>query len=111
MASSLNGTTITLTKGDTFKRTLMLKEKATGDPYIPIEGDSIRFAAKKRYQDEECLIYIEIPIDTMLFHIRPEMTKDLAVGNYVYDMQITFSNGDVDTFIDRAKLILTEEVD
>ena len=111
MASSLNGTTITLTKGDTFKRTLILRDKTTGDPYIPIEGDVIRFAAKKRYQDEDCLIYVDIPINTMLLHIRPEMTKNLAVGNYVYDMQITFANGDIDTFIDRAKLILTEEVE
>lgn len=111
MASSLNGTTITLTKGDTFKRTLSLKEKSTGNPYIPVVGDSIRFAAKKKYKDEECVILKTIPIDVMLLHLAPGDTKDLAVGDYVYDIQITYANGDVDTFIDRAKLVLTEEVE
>lgn len=111
MASSLDGTTITLTKGDTFKRTLSLKEKTTGEPYIPVTGDVIRFAAKKKYKDEECVILFNIPIDTMLIHITPAMTKDLATGEYVYDIQLTYANGDVDTFIDRAKLVLTEEVE
>ena len=111
MANSIVGTTITLTKGDTFKRTLTLRNKATGETYTPVEGDSIRFAAKKRYNDETCLIYRDIPIDTMLLHIEPDDTKDLATGNYVYDIQLTYANGDVDTFIDKAKLILTEEVE
>lgn len=66
MANKVVGTTITLTKGDTFKRTLILKDKATGDIYYPVEGDSIRFAAKKKYTDSTCLIYKEIPTDTML---------------------------------------------
>lgn len=111
MASSLEGTTITLTKGDTFKRTLSLKKKTTKEPYIPVSGDYIRFAAKKKYKDEECVILFQIPNDTMLLHITPQMTEDLAVGEYVYDIELTYANGDVDTFIDRAKLILTEEVD
>lgn len=111
MANSIVGTTITLTKGDTFKRTLTLKNKATGETYIPVEGDSIRFAAKKKYTDTECLIYREIPINTMLLHLEPEDTKNLATGNYVYDIQLTYANGDIDTFIDKARLTLTEEVE
>lgn len=111
MSSSLDGTTIILTKGDTFKRTLTLKEKSTGEVYTPVEGDSIRFAAKKKYKDAECVIFKNIPISVMLLHLEPEDTKDLAVGDYVYDIQITYANGDVDTFIDRAKLTLTEEVE
>ena len=30
---------------------------------------------------------------------------------YVYDIEITMADGTVDTFIDRAKFIVTEEVD
>ena len=111
MANSIVGTTIYLTKGDTFKRTLTLKNRTTGETYIPVEGDSIRFAAKKKYTDETCLIYKDIPIDTMLLHLEPEDTKNLAKGDYVYDIQLTYANGDIDTFIDRAKLTLTEEVE
>jgi hypothetical protein len=111
MANKVVGTTITLTKGDTFKRTLILKDKTTGDIYQPVEGDSIRFAAKKKYTDSTCLIYKEIPTDTMLLHLEPDDTKNLAVGSYVYDIQLTYANGDVDTFIDKAKFTLTEEVE
>lgn len=68
MSSSLNGTTITLTKGDTFKRTLSLKEKSTGETYTPVEGDTIRFAAKKKYKDNECVILKDIPISIIIIH-------------------------------------------
>ena len=110
MSSSVNGTTITLTKGDTFKSYVRLFDKENNE-YIPVAGDSVRFAAKKKYKDAECVIFINIPIETMLLHIPPTATKELAVGTYCYDIQLTYANGDVDTFIDRAQLILTEEVD
>ena len=108
MSSSVTGTTIKLTRGDTFKRTLTLKRD--GETYTPEIGDSIRFAMKKNYKSPECLIIRPIPIETMLFHIRPNDTKDLPFGEYVYDIEMTYANGDVDTFIDKARLILTEEV-
>ena len=46
-----------------------------------------------------------------MLHLEPNDTKTLDVGEYVYDIQLTTSDGDVDTFIAMAKLILTEEVD
>lgn len=51
-----------------------------------------------------------IPTSTMILHLDPEDTKDLGFGEYVYDVELTFANGDVDTFINNAKFILAPEV-
>ena len=107
---SISGTTIKMTRGDTLKTYLTLTDDE-GNPYVPEPNDRIRFAAKKTYKDEEPLILKQIPTDTLLLVLDPEDTKPLeAPANYVYDIELTYSNGDVDTFISKAKLQLTEEV-
>ena len=116
MASSISGTSITLTRGDT----LRIKIKITLDEqeYIPVEGDTIRFALKHPtlnskktdYKDTEPLILKAIPINTMILELEPSDTKNLQFGNYIYDMQITFADGRVDTFITEAKFKITPEV-
>jgi hypothetical protein len=113
MSFSYNDITrkITLTKGDTFKATISITYP-DGEPYVPSEGDTIRFALKKEVDDDTApIIYREIPINTMVLVIRPEDTKRLSYGNYVYDIQLTKANGDVDTFITTSVLELTQEVE
>lgn len=123
MAVSISGTTIKMTKGDTLKTYLSLKrlkeEASIGsnnpddyEDYIPEPGDSIRFAMKETYDDTiKPIILKNIPTDTLLLHLLPEDTKNLlAPKTYVYDIEITYANGDVDTFIAKAALKLTEEV-
>ena len=107
----INGTTITLTRGDSALITLTLTYK-NGDFYEPAEGDQIRFAVKKDFNDlVSPLLFITIPTDTLLLYISPEQSKGLAYGQYKYDIQLTTASGDVDTFIDKATLVITEEVD
>lgn len=65
MSYSITGTTITLTRGDTFEA-LVSATKKDGTPYIPVEGDVIRFAMKENYDDARPLLVKEIPIDTMM---------------------------------------------
>lgn len=110
MSYSVKGTTITLTRGDSFAADIGITQP-NGDPYIPSEGDQVRFAMKRNVKEEEVLILKEIPIDTLRLVLDPEDTKDLDFGNYVYDIQLTKSTGEVDTFITKSTLILTEEVD
>lgn len=111
MSVKVSGTTITATRGDTVKLLIGLYDHE-GNKYIPQEGDSIRFAMKEDYNDPEPLIEKDIPIDTRILRIDPEDTKNLPQpSSYVYDIQITYANGEVDTFIDRAKFKLTEEVE
>lgn len=107
----IDGTTISMTRGDTLKVYVTMKERESEEEYFPVEGDVVRFAVKKNYKDAEPLIEKVIPNDTQLLRLDPGDTKELKFGSYVYDIQITFSDGDVDTFIDRATFTLTEEVD
>ena len=109
MSYSVSGTTITLTRGDSFIALVSITDQK-GTPYIPLEGDSIRFAMKASYEDAEPLLVKVVPIDTMKLIINPEETKDLAFGKYVYDIELTKVTGEVDTFITKATIKLTEEV-
>ena len=77
---------ITITRGDTLDTNVSIKT-ADGEDYIPAEGDVIRFEAE----------------DTKLL--------DARSAPYVYDIQINMANGTVDTFIDRGKFYVTDEVD
>lgn len=111
MSIKINGTTITMTRGDTLRTKLSIFDSA-GNPYVPCEDDHIRFALKQDYADETPLILKEIPWDTLMLVLASDDTKILdQPGSYVYDIQITMSDGTVDTFITKAKLKLTEEVD
>ena len=116
MASKVDGTTITLTRGDTLR--LKINITLNDQEYIPVSGDSIRFAlkhptlnAKKTdFKDLEPLILKTVSTESMILQLDPADTKNLDFGTYVYDMEITFSDGSVDTFITEAKFIITPQV-
>lgn len=116
MSSSIVNNNIKLTRGDTFVVKVVMKKD--GAEYTPEPGDVVRFAVKhdelkpdgSDYVDDEPLILKEVPIETMLLQLDPEDTKKHAFGTYVYDMEITFADGAVDTFIKKKKFKLTEEV-
>lgn len=108
---TIKKTSITLTRGDTLKAQISITDK-DGNPYDVKEGDVIRFAMKKTYSDPDTKVLIvkEIPNDTLILTLEPEDTKELPFGQYVYDIQLTTAAGEVDTFITKASLTLTEEV-
>ena len=108
MSASINGNNITLTRGDTLYLTVLMTKN--GDSYIPVEGEVVRFAMKKKIDDAEPLILKDIPIDSMTLKLEPRDTKSLAYGSYKYDIEYTSVDGDVDTFIGPANFIITEEV-
>lgn len=113
----IEGTTITMTRGDTLRA--LIEIKRNGEIYTPVAGDEIRFAlkhpifnAKKtEYKEEAPLLLKVIPNETLILQLDPEDTKPLGFGDYIYDIQITFTDGTVDTFIPTAQLKLTPEVD
>ena len=110
MSFNVKKNTITLTRGDTFKAVIGITNP-DGTPYEPDEGDTIRFAMKKDYNDETVLVEKNIPTDTLILTLEPSDTKPLEFGDYVYDIQLTKYSGEIDTFITKSKLILTEEVE
>ena len=102
---------IRLTRGDSFYATVSMRHKLTGQKYVPVEGDSIRFALKKTYSDATPIITKTIPTDTLLLELSPQDTENMAFGEYVYDIELTKADGDVDTFIAEAVFELLPEVD
>lgn len=110
MSYNVTGTTITLTRGDTFEALVSVTTK-DGIQYVPYEGDTLRFALKENYTDAAPLIIKDIPISTMMLVLQPEDTKKLNFGKYVYDIQLTRADGRVDTIIAKSVFKLTEEVD
>lgn len=107
----IEGKTITMTRGDTLRAAITINNE-DGNPYAIQEGDAIRFACKQRYTDPDALILKEIPTDTLELHLAPEDTKILSMGkSYFFDIQLTKSNGDVDTFISEGVLKILNEVE
>lgn len=113
----VKGKAITMTRGDTLS--LRLHLTLDGEDYAPVAGDVIRFAVKhaamnderSEYTDTEPLILKEIPTDTMVLRLDPADTKELGFGTYVFDIQMTYADGAVDTFLPEGLLKLTPEVD
>lgn len=111
---------ITLTRGDTLTLTVSLLHEVdpvppattpTIEPYVPEEGDVIRFAISKGYKTDpgyELILSKDIPHDTLTFTCSSTETS-IPYRAYNYDVEITHPDGCVDTFIS-AKIIITGEV-
>lgn len=99
---------ISLTRGDTLFLSVDLVD-SDGDPYVPSEGDVLRFAMKRRMNSPDLAMLKEIPTDTLTFEIKPDDTKELKYATYVYDIELTDSDGHVATVI-IGKFTVTEEV-
>lgn len=111
MACKIDGHAVTLTRGDSFIVKVGMKYQETGEEYIPQVGDEVRFALKASCNDISApLILKDIPIDTMLLELEPDDTKPLPFGQYVYDIELTYATGKVDTFIVAAPFTIAREV-
>lgn len=112
---SVKGTTIKLTRGDTLVVKLTLTKD--GEAYELAEGDTVLFAVKSRlnpgntaYVERDPLISKAIDTETMTLKLNPEDTSGLPFGRYVYDIQVTFADGAVDTVINNATIEIMPEV-
>ena len=105
---------ITLTRGDTLRLNLTLMNG--NEEYELQAGDRVRFALKHPeyntdgtdFADTEPLIVKQMEGGVLV--LQPEDTKELGFGNYVYDVELTYANGDVDTVIPPTAFILAPEV-
>lgn len=99
---------IRLTRGDTARLTVSVTDNER-QPYTVKEDDVLTLTIKQNYEDEEPLIEKKIT-GSSTFHIKPEDTKSLAFGSYLYDVQVTTADGDNYTVIDDKKFKITNEV-
>lgn len=105
ITEGIRGPTITLTRGDYASFHIDIFDEA-GFPYELQEGDKVIFTVKRNTRTREIFIQKE-GID---IEILPSDTENANYGTYVYDVELTYSNGHVDTFVGPANFVISEEV-
>lgn len=112
MSAKIDGKNIFLTRGDTFRALITIKD-TSGHDYTPSATDRIRFKVKKNYfdPDSETIINKSINVNTMILQLNPADTSGIDFGIYKYDIQLTTAAGLVDTIIPRGELHILEELD
>ena len=97
---------IIFTRGDTVQYTVELYDGE--EAYILQDGDKLVFTVKENVYTKEIVMQKEILNNQ--FTIDHKDTESLSYGDYVYDVQLTFANGDIQTVIKPTLFRLTEEV-
>lgn len=114
----VDGTTITIIRGDSGYVTVPLVEVSideegieTETPHELKDDEILRFAVAKKFgaTEEECLIIREIEHGTMRLYFYPDDTKAHKFGTYKYDLEYTNEDGYVDTILE-GDFIIAEEV-
>ena len=102
--------TIHLTRGDTARFSLgRIVNTVTNTNYTPTAEDTVTMTIKKTVLQADPCVQLIVPGGEVL-HIKPEDTKSMAFGKYVYDIQITMADGDVYTIVPPATFDLLKEV-
>lgn len=98
---------IEIIRGDTVHLEVKITDQNENE-YQLQEDDKLVFTLKKNCSTKDILI--QKNIDLSSFTLSHDETKNLSYGTYVYDVQLTQSNGDVTTVIPPDKFIVKEEV-
>ena len=102
--------TIHLTRGDTARFAIgSIVNTVTKTNYTPSAEDTVTMTIKKRVLQADPFVQIIVPGGEVL-HIKPEDTKEMAFGKYVYDVQLTMADGDVYTIVPPTTFDLLKEV-
>ena len=105
--TNVSGQNIYMVKGDSSSFHLKLKYMDETE-YVPEDGDKIYFSVKEDYDDENYLI--EKEVEDMVVNIEPEDTASLeAPCTLVYDVQVNFTDGSIQTPI-KGRLFISKEV-
>ena len=102
--------TIHLTRGDTARFSIgRIVNTVTNTNYTPTPEDTVTMTIKKTVLDAAPCVQLIVPGGEVI-HIKPEDTKAMAFGKYVYDVQLTMADGDVYTIIPPTTFDLQKEV-
>ena len=101
----VNGTNLSMTRGDSESISVTI----SGYDIQP--GDFLEMTVRKRTASPVVLYkkVTEFSENKAVISITPEETNDLSIGDYVYDLQLTFG-GAVKTIVKPSKFTLEEEV-
>lgn len=87
-----------LVQGDTGTFSFSIVDANTGKTFVN-PGDEVWFTLKKII-DQSVIIQkkiSEFPNDIVTIPLPPSETKELEAGNYIYDLKLIRSDGNVDT--------------
>lgn len=101
----VNGTNLSMTRGDSESISVTISG------YDIQTGDFLEMTVRQRHASPVVLYkkVTEFSENKALISIMPEETSDLSIGDYVYDLQLTFG-GAVKTIVKPSKFTLEEEV-
>lgn len=100
---------VRLTRGDTARFIVTVKNETTQEPYDILPTDTLIMTIKKSVRDSDPCIQKK-NVGSNAFHILPTDTSDLPFGRYVYDVQLTTNGNDVYTVIPPSVFELMKEV-
>ena len=103
---------ISMTRGDTAVLNCKIYySDANGTEYTMQSGDSLVFTVRTSAKTTSATDFtFQKTFTNNQITISPTDTASLAYGNYVYDVQLTLSDGTVNTIIPINVFCLTEEV-
>ncbi len=104
-----DGNTIRITRGDSLSITVALTD-SDGYEYEPVEGDIINFTVKKSAMSAITLIEKQIDTETLTLELVEADTRDLAFGEYRYEIEVVLPSGEHYTVIKNAPFIIMEEL-
>lgn len=104
---TIESSTISITRGDTGYIHLNLTKDNEAYPYE--DGDMITMSVKKNDTDEEYAFQKEVPAGQVII-LQPADTKTMEYGEYVYDIQLNTTLGEIFTVVGPAKFKVTKEI-
>lgn len=99
---------ITLTRGDTMSLNVTAKTK-DGDPYVLQDGETMRMAISNGFEGQSTyVLMLSKSVTNGSVTFSSTETKTLDYKTYNYDVEITHTDGTVDTFISSTITIVGE---
>lgn len=111
---TIEGQTITLTRGDTAPIQPIPIVTATGDPYQFQEGDKVFF--RLRQLPDIGVVFVKecnIDLSTNICSVKldPEDTIDLSMTEHRYEFELVDADGGHYTFIANQKFVIGKELE
>jgi len=107
---------ISITRGDSAQITLTIRDRVTGQPFIPGPDDRLTFTVKRELSDEAPVVVktldngiVRREQDCLLL-LAPVDTARLPFGTYRYDVELVLASGHTDTVIPPSPFLVTGEV-
>lgn len=112
MLKVINHRKIIMTRGDDIFLDFKVRSAIFPYGYYTLQDGDVCVLSIKKYKDDdkENRILVQVLLENDQFHIPAKATKDLQVGTYWYDVQLTLADGTINTVVPASPLILATEV-